>query len=154
VDRAKSLLQLRREYDDHKIHTDKLRKLFNDRKTRLLLIDWRSLRGIPFELFLRDVFEVLEFATEPTKASGDQGVDLIATRSSQRIAFQAKGYEASVGTAAVQEAFAGMAFYKCHRCVVITNSKFTSGAQELAAATGCILIDGTMIPDLIAGKII
>ena len=56
-----------------------------------------------------------------------------------RIAVQAKGYVESVGNGAVQEALAGMAFYKCQRCAVITNSRFTA-SRGLAGRINCILM--------------
>ena len=47
---------------------------------------------------------------------------------------------------------AGMTFYGCDSCVVITNSRFTITAIRLAQANGCRLIDGAQIPDLILGR--
>jgi restriction endonuclease Mrr len=132
-----------------------LTNLFHDKRLRLLHTNWRSLRGIAFENFLADVFRVLGFHVEMTKASGDQGVDLIVTKGKGRkIAVQAKGYDKSVGNKAVQEAFAGMRFYRCTDCAVITNSEFTPGACDLAdKMPECTLIDGACLPDLIKGDI-
>ena len=100
------------------------------------------------------VFEILGYQVQKTKASGDQGVDLVVSRGGASIAVQAKGYKNSVGNKAVQEVHAGMVFYRCGRCVVVTNSTFTSGARDLARATDCMLIEGSQIPDLIMGKIL
>jgi HJR/Mrr/RecB family endonuclease len=132
---------------------DSLLEKFRSRRNMLLSMDWRMLRGIPFELFLRDIFEELGFKVQMTKASGDQGVDLIAERQELRLAVQAKGFAESVGNAAVQQAHAGMAFYSCNRCVVVTNSTFTAAATELAHRIGCVLVDGFQIHDLILGKV-
>lgn len=131
----------------------RLEQLLADERYRLQTMDWRALRGIPFEEFLARVFRLLGYEVELTKASGDQGVDLIARGKGRRIAIQSKGYGDSVGNKAVQEAFAGQAYYQCHECVVVTNSQFTSGAIDLAAKVGCELIDGTRIRDLIDGRI-
>jgi hypothetical protein len=130
-----------------------LRQQLLSRKNQLLLRDWRVLRGAEFEGFLAEVFETLGFSVQTTKASGDQGVDLIVVKGDNRLAIQAKGYEGSVGNTAVQEAFSGMTFYGCNSCVVITNSEFTRGAYELAKGTGCYLVDGQLIPTLIEGVI-
>lgn len=102
---------------------------------------------------MKEVFEDLGYVVETTKASGDQGVDLLISRRGTRIAVQAKGYAESVGNSAVQEAHAGMAFYACHKSMVVTNSSFTTAAQQLAERIGCVLIDGSRVPDLIEGKI-
>ena len=131
----------------------RLQDALNDQRYQLLHTDWRGLRGVPFEQFLERVFQLHGYEVQSTKASGDQGVDLIVTGKGRRIAVQAKGYDGSVGNKAVQEVYAGMAFYKCQECVVITNSQFTSGAEELAVSVGCRLIDGTLIPSLIEGRV-
>jgi HJR/Mrr/RecB family endonuclease len=123
------------------------------RKNQLLCRDWRSLQGTKFEAFLVEVFEYLGYSVQTTKASGDQGVDLIAVKGGRSLAVQAKGYEKSVGNAAVQEVVAGMQYYKCGECMVITNSVFTRGAYDLARETGCLLVDGERIPSLIEGAI-
>ncbi len=131
----------------------RLKAITESRLYALLACDWRTLRGIPFEDFLADVFQELGFEVERTKATGDQGVDLIATRGGRRLAIQAKGYAESVGNSAVQEVVTGKIFYRCHACAVITNSGFTSGAIELAVRTNCTLVEGRQLRDLIMGRI-
>jgi Restriction endonuclease len=80
---------------EQKLH--ELQQRFNDRKNRLLAVNWRSLRGVDFERFLVDVFEALGFTVRTTKTTGDQGVDLLAFKGKLRLAVQAKGYGGSVG---------------------------------------------------------
>ena len=63
------------------------------------------------------MFEELGFSVRTTKASGDQGVDLIVKGRGRRIAVQTKGYEGSVGNKAVQEVYAGMKFCCCRECI-------------------------------------
>ncbi len=115
--------------------------------------DWRSMRGVEFEHFLEEVFREKGYHVETTPSSGDQGVDLIIAKVGRRIAVQVKGYAGSVGNSAVQEAFAGMAHYKCDACCVITNSEFTESAKNLAMSTGCILIHGGQIVGLITNDV-
>ncbi|MBX9582164.1 MAG: restriction endonuclease [Gemmataceae bacterium] len=132
----------------------RLEQLLTSERYHLLTTDWRTLRGVPFEEFLTRIFRLLGYQVQTTKASGDQGVDLIVVGKGRRIAVQAKGYEGSVGNKSVQEAFAGQTYYGCTACVVVTNSQFTSGAIELARRVGCQLIDGGQIPALIDGAIL
>ncbi len=115
--------------------------------------DWRVMRGTEFECFLGQVFETLGYQVRMTKGSGDQGVDLIVTGKGRKIAVQAKGYANTVGNHSVMEASAGMIFYGCDSCVVVTNSRFSPLARKLAARIGCLLIDYTLIHDLIEGRI-
>jgi len=76
---------------------------------------------------------------EITKASGDQGVDILAKRRGKTYAIQCKMYQKPVGNSAVQEAYAGMQYYDCDKGMVMTNSTFTKGAIELAGRTGVAL---------------
>jgi hypothetical protein len=145
--------RVRRAHEQCRKNFKLISERFKSRQNQLLMIDWRSLRGVEFENFLADVFQALGYAVETTKASGDQGIDLIASKNGKRIGIQAKGYAKSVGNSAVQEAFAGKTHYGCDECVVITNSRFTRGAGELAVSTGCLLLSGSRIPALINGKV-
>lgn len=120
---------------------------------RLLSIDPSTLDGAQFERYLFDIFTYLRYPVQLVAQSGDQGVDLLVDTATGRVAVQAKCYGGSVGNAAVQQAFAGMVHYRCQRCAVITNSRFTRSAMDLATSTNCRLIDGNHIPQLIRGQI-
>ena len=92
-----------------------------------------SMTGSQFEEFVAAVlqgngYEILEM----TKATGDFGADIIVSRNEERIAVQCKRYANPVGLKAVQEAISAMKHYDCDRCLVVTNSKFTNQAIELA----------------------
>ncbi len=128
-------------------------ELLKSRRYQLAHSDWRALRGTPFEDFIAEVFEELGFTVEKTKMTGDQGVDLIVTGKGRKIAVQVKGYKESVSNKAVQEVHTGMVFYGCRECAVVTNSRFTSGAIDLAHSVGCMLIDGARLPSLINGQL-
>ena len=73
---------------------------------------------------------------EVTKASGDQGLDVIAYKDGLKYGIQCKLYSKPVGNKAVQEAHAGASFYKCDKAIVMTNNTFTKSAQELATNIG------------------
>jgi len=144
---------------DKKMRINKLREerqelidLIQSKRYQLSMANWRDLRGPEFELFLTEVFEYLGYHVVGTKVSGDQGIDLIATKNDKKIGIQAKGYADSVGNHAVMEAHAGMAYYQCNVCIVITNSEFTRHAKDLATKIGCWLISKNEMIDLIHGK--
>jgi HJR/Mrr/RecB family endonuclease len=124
-----------------------------DRRLRLLRRDWRDLKADQFESFVREVFEALGYQTELKARSGDQGVDIIAVRDGVRWAIQCKGYAGTLGNKPIQEVFTGAHFHNCHRWLVITTSGFTSGGREAAARTGCVLVEGCDIPELIKGNL-
>ncbi|MGO8820156.1 MAG: restriction endonuclease [Desulfomonilaceae bacterium] len=97
--------------------------------------------GYEFEDFIGKVLTVIGYGVEVTKRSGDQGADLFAERFGKKIVIQAKNYTSNVGNSAVQQVLAAKGLYQCDEAVVITNSYFTSSAQELAQGTGVKLVD-------------
>lgn len=92
-----------------------------------------NMTGAQFEEFVAAVlegngYEILEM----TKSTGDFGADIIAHRNEENFAIQCKRYAKPVGVKAVQEAISAMKHYNCDRCLVVTNSRFTKQAMELA----------------------
>ena len=76
-----------------------------------------------------------------TPATGDYGVDILATKHGRVYAFQCKCYTGSVGVSAVQEVYSGSRKYNADRAVVISNSKYTPNAKTLAHDLGVSLWD-------------
>ena len=77
-----------------------------------------------------------------TPGSGDQGIDITAHKDGKKYGIQCKYYTGAVGNKAVQEAYAGAAFYSCDAAMVITNAAFTKSAAALAQKLGVELLDG------------
>jgi HJR/Mrr/RecB family endonuclease len=123
------------------------------KREQLLRFNWKAMRGDEWEAYLADVFVLLGAKVQRTGRSGDQGVDLIVEINGRRYAIQTKGYVNSVGNAAVQQAVAGRAFHMCNCCAVITNSRFTQGAIDLAACNNCLLVGEDDIHSLVLGKL-
>ncbi len=67
-----------------------------------------------------------------TPGSGDQGIDIIAYKVGTKYGVQCKYYTGTVGNKAVQEAYAGAAYYGCVIAMVITNSTLSRSASALA----------------------
>ena len=109
----------------------------NTNKKSIFDVDLMS--GLEFEQFVADLFERKGYKVKVTKASGDQGIDVIAEKSGTKIGIQAKCYSGTVGNSAIQEAVAGKQFYLCDKAMVITNNYFTPSAIELAAANDVVL---------------
>ena len=100
-----------------------------------------NMDGYKFEHFVAEIFNKLGYKTEPTKLSGDQGVDVIAKKGDKIIAIQAKHYNQAVGNHAIMEVVAGAKIYNATLCYVVTNNYFTKSAKELANAHNVILWD-------------
>lgn len=103
--------------------------------------------GKQFEEYIAKLFTKMGYKAEVTKASNDQGIDVIAKKDGTSIGIQAKRYSGTVGNSAVQEAVGGKALYKVDKIMVITNNEFTSGAKKLAQANDVVLWDRTILKD-------
>ena len=101
--------------------------------------------GGDFEKFVAELFTKMGYSTEVTKASGDQGIDVIASKNGSSIGIQAKCYSGSVGNSAIQEVVAGKTYYKLDKALVVTNSFFTESAQQLAQSNSVILWDRNIL---------
>lgn len=110
-------------------------------KDSVSIYDVDVMSGVEFEEFVGKIFVKLGYTTEITKASGDQGVDLIAKKDGKVLAIQAKCYSGVVGNHAIMEVVAGMKYYDCNCCMVVTNSTFTPAAKELAKANNVEIWD-------------
>ena len=115
------------------------------RLKHLQTLTWSEL-----ELHVAGFYRRQGYRITMTPRSGDQGVDVIADGNGRRIAIQVKQYAGNVDNTPVQEVVGGLAVYGCTHGVVITTSRFTSGAKALAAANGIELIDGETYAKLLS----
>ena len=97
--------------------------------------------GTQFELYLVNLFKDLGYKAKHNGKSGDQGADLILKKGDYVYAVQAKYYTGKLSNTPVQEITGALKFYNANQGVVITNSEFTPGAEDLAKANNVILID-------------
>lgn len=109
-----------------------------------------KMTGIEFESFVKNLLQKLGYQNvQTTKASGDEGVDIIAYSNRKKIAIQCKRYNNKVTNSAIQEVFSGKHFYNCQEAYVITNWYFTQNAINLAKKLKVKLIDRKSLFDLV-----
>ena len=100
---------------------------------------WRE-----FEEDIGQLVELFGYGGEVTKASGDQGVDVLARRGSRVVAIQCKLHESGkVGSTAIQKLLASRVIHGATDFICFTTGTYTKHARELAGQTGTILIDRT-----------
>jgi HJR/Mrr/RecB family endonuclease len=85
-----------------------------------------------FELFLQWFFEQQGYKVRKTKKSGDQGADLVLEKLGIKTVIQIKKRKKTTGNDAVQQVHAARGYYQADRAIVITSSKFSAPAKELA----------------------
>lgn len=119
---------------------------FERRQYLKAIADFRWRKGmtpLEFETCCSDYLTTRGWKSATTKGSGDQGVDVCASKRGTRIVIQCKLYSKPVGNKAVQEAHAGKAFVGAHRAAVVSNQGYTKAARELSLKTGVLLLHFT-----------
>jgi restriction system protein len=99
-----------------------------------------TLSPTEFEAYCEQLLVNSGWQSTTTKASGDQGIDILATRDGLKAVFQCKKQSSPVGNKAVQEAIAGKSFASADYAFVVSNADFTPSARELAAKSGVHLL--------------
>lgn len=97
--------------------------------------------GVEFEYWCANELTKQGWVTQVSKASGDQGIDIIANRDGLSVAVQCKRYGQPIGNKAVQEIFTAKQFVGSKYACVIGTGGFTRSARELAGATGVVLLE-------------
>jgi len=100
-----------------------------------------TMDGLTFEKYLEVLFERLGYKVERTQYTGDYGADLITCKDGVKTVIQAKRHKNNIGIKAVQEAVAAKGKYGCTEAMVVTNSRYTHAAIELADANNVKLWD-------------
>lgn len=108
----------------------------------LNITDIDLMEGYMFEDYLKILLFYLGYKVATTKKSRDYGADLIIkNKEGQTIAVQAKRYNKTVGSKAVQEIVAAKRHYTADEIWVISNNLFSGEAETLAKENGVRLID-------------
>lgn len=114
------------------------------------VIDYDALDGMDFEDFVADLIKRNGFnRVNLTQASSDYGVDIIAKYEGEKYVIQCKNYSTPVGNSAIQEVFAGMAYYDADAAAVVTNNYFTRNAIKMADKIGVELWDRDVLNRMI-----
>jgi tetratricopeptide (TPR) repeat protein len=115
-----------------------------------------ALSGIEFEGLITQLLERMGFRAEMTKASGDGGVDIVATLdqpvSGGRYLIQCKRYapDSLVGAATVREFYGALtADQRAVKGILITTSRFTAQAKEFASPLPMELIEREQLQSLL-----
>lgn len=109
----------------------------------------KNTQPLEYEKLIALKLKKLGFNAQVTKASGDQGADVLAEKNSVSFAIQCKLYTKPVGNKAVQEINTARDFYKKDIAVVVSNADFTQSARTAANACDVILINDTQLEKLL-----
>lgn len=105
-----------------------------------------TLTGVEFEEFVADIFSYIGYKTSLTRASGDNGIDIVAKNRAFSIGIQTKlYYNHNVSNKAIQEVFSGKNYYKLDYAIAVSNWKFSMPALKVAKELNVAVIDRDML---------
>jgi hypothetical protein len=107
-----------------------------------------TLSPIDYEQYCAEQLRAAGWTANTTKASGDQGSDIIAEKDGIRLVVQCKLYNHPVGNKAVQEVAAARTHEKADYAAVVSKARYTASAQELAATNGVLLLHHADLQDV------
>ena len=82
------------------------------RRSSVSMADIDAMSGLEFESFVGDLLKSLGYSgVEVTKSSGDQGVDVIASKDGTKYAIQCKNYSSPLNNKPIQEVTTGKAVW-------------------------------------------
>lgn len=137
-----------------KLSTDEIYRLINleidffESTQPLTKEDVANLSPVAFEAYCARVLNENGWQANTTKGSGDQGIDVIATKGKIKAVFQCKKYASPIGNKAVQEVIAGKTFTSADFAFVVSNTHYTRSAVELARKASVHLIHYSELVDL------
>lgn len=100
-----------------------------------------EMTGKEFEKLLSLLFINVGYQVSLTSGSQDYGADLVLYKDNLKIVVQAKRYKNAVSVKAVQEIASAVKYYNANKAMVITNSRFTENACNLARSNSVELWD-------------
>lgn len=114
----------------------------------------QDLSPTDFELLCKLLLEKSGFEVETTKASGDGGIDLIATKkevfTSGKYIVQCKRYSGSVGEPVLRDLYGVVTAESASKGILMTTGTFTVAARSFAVNKPLELIDGEILNQLIS----
>lgn len=97
---------------------------------------------IEFEQYVGALFRKMGYRVEDTRASGDEGVDLVLRRGRRTAVVQVKRYRGSVGQPVIRDLYGAMMHAGASEAYLVTTGSITRAARRWAADKPIHLIDG------------
>jgi restriction system protein len=110
--------------------------------------DFLPADGASYERYCHQLLIKHGWTASLTKATGDQGVDILGSYEGRLVVFQCKNYAKPIGNKAVQEVSAGRLHHRASAAVIVCTADYTSGARQLAATNNVILIHHSELGEL------
>lgn len=97
---------------------------------------------IAFERFVGELFKKMGYRVEDTRASADEGIDLVLRRGRGMAVVQCKRYSGSVGQPVVRDLYGVMLHTRSAEAYLVTTGTITQAAYRWAEGKPIHLVDG------------
>lgn len=130
---------------------------FNNSQRELLREQLSNMNPYHFEHLVKDLLETMDYQdVEVTKASGDRGVDVVATAqfgiTTVKEVVQVKRHQGNIGRPVLDQLRGVLPLHGAIRGTLITLGRFSKGCKDVAVHQGAApisLIDGDKLIDLL-----
>lgn len=112
-------------------------------------VSFEDLSPYDYEKQVAQSLSEMGWNTQVTKASGDQGCDVLAVKGRARVAIQCKYYSKPIGNKAVQEINAAKSYYDANYAAVVSNQSYTPAAKLLATKLQVALLHHSQLNSLL-----
>ena len=112
-------------------------------------VSFENLSPYDYEKQVAKSLSEMGWDTKVTKASGDQGCDVLVVKEKTRVALQCKYWSKPIGNKAVQEINAAKSFYNAQYAAVVSNQSYTPAAKLLATKLKVALLHHSQLNKLI-----
>ena len=112
-------------------------------------VSFEDLSPYDYEKQVAQSLSEMGWKTQVTKASGDQGCDVLAVKGGARVAIQCKYYSKPIGNKAVQEINAAKSYYDANFAAVVSNQSYTPAAKLLATKLQVALLHHSQLNGLL-----
>jgi hypothetical protein len=109
---------------------------------------WNSLKGVKFEKALERLYSDLGYSVHRTKASYDEGIDLVLQKDNKKIIVQCKGHEKPIGVGAIRDLYGTMMHSGAESAVLACPVGFTEGVRKFAKGKPIELLAAKELVDM------
>ena len=113
------------------------------------LEDIQKIDPIQFEKLISALFKKMGYDVLLTKASRDEGIDLIISKNGKKSVVQCKRYSGTVGQPIARDLYGSMVHNRAEDAYLITTGVFSLPAQTWVSGKPIHLVDGKMLVEWI-----
>jgi len=105
--------------------------------------NWMSIKGVGLEREVARLYKRLGYIVTQTRASFDEGIDLILHKDGTKIIVQCKGHDKPIGVGAIRDLYGVLMHSKAESAILVCTAGFTKGVKKFAFGKPIQLVSAT-----------